>query len=358
MFAFLADIHISNKLKPGDYLKSLDVFLDHIKSCKEPCHAIFILGDLFDHRLDISESKLATIFLLKLVCNNCGKGNVRNVPCYFIHGTYSHDLEQYNIFLPMLQKIDNVEIFYTNEMGECTLHSGHKVLLLPQQYNEDYSDILKKKYDIIIGHGVISSELKNPCQASHGDYIFPVEILKDISKICVFGHYHEFTDFGDNIFYAGSMLRSKYNEDTPKQFLFCDDKYNVTTIKNPYALEYKTIHVNNPDELRTIISSEISTPHRFVIDSSDKEHLDEYSAIMNINKNNKNITYKMEDKSTDIPENNTLNITDLKVSNNRTISDPIKELIAYTNEKYNINVEKEIHEYTNKINRKEGTEDD
>lgn len=350
MFAFLADIHISNKLKPIDYLNSLSVFLKHIKESKEECHAIFILGDVFDHRLDIDEAKLSAEWLRRLVCNYCGKSNT-HVPCYFIHGTYSHDLEQYEIFLPILSSIDNVYIYYTKHVGEMTTTTGHRVLLLPQEYNKEYDEWLNKHYDIIIGHGVVSSFTNSPCQTSHGDYVFQSDTLSKISNICVFGHFHEYTEFGGNVFYAGSMLRTKYNEDTPKQFLFCNDKYEAYTIPNPYALEFKTIKINNPDELREIISTNITTPHRFIIPRNE-EYAEEISAIMNVNKNNKNITYKIENK--DVSENEQTDTQDtIHIEKRTNISNPIPELISYIKETYNEDVEKQINEYVSEINKEE-----
>ena len=351
MFAFIADVHISSKLKPSDYLDSLSVFLEHIEDSKEECHAIFILGDVFDHRLDIDESKLAAKWLQRITCNYCGR-SMTHVPCYFIHGTYSHDLDQYDIFLPNLSKIENVYIYYTNQVCEMELMSGHKVLLLPQEYNKDYSEWLNKKYDIIIGHGVVSSFTKSPCQSAHGDYIFQSDVLGKLSNICVFGHFHEYTEFGDNVFYAGSMLRTKYNEDTPKQFLFCNDKYEPYTIKNPYAMEFKTIKIESPDQLREIISTDIKTPHRFILSPEDTEHREEYTAIMSINKNNKNITYKVESKNTDTEEQTNTDDT-IRIEKRVKINNPIPELISFIKENHNEDVEKQINEYVSEITKKE-----
>lgn len=350
MFAFIADVHISSKLNPSDYLNSLSVFLKHIKESKEECHAIFVLGDVFDHRLDIAESKLAAEWLQRITCNYCGKSQT-HVPCYFIHGTFSHDLDQYDIFLPNLSKIENVYVYYTNQACEMTLTSGHKVLMLPQEYNKEYSEWFNNKYDIIIGHGVVTSFTKAPCQTKQGDYNFQTEVLSKHSNICVFGHFHEYTDFGDNVFYAGSMLRAKYNEDTPKQFLFCNDKYETHTIPNPCATEFKTIKINNPEELREIISTDIKTPHRFII-NYDESYIEEYSAIMSVNKNNKNITYKVESNNTN---NSELSNTDdiIQIDKRTTIVNPIPELITFIKETHNTDVEKRINEYVDEINKKE-----
>ena len=350
MFAFIADVHISNKLNPSDYLNSLAYFLKHIKESDEECHAIFVLGDVFDYRLDVAESKLAAEWLFRLTCNYCGKSQT-HVPCYFIHGTFSHDLDQYDIFLPNLSKIENVYIYYTNQACEMQLMSGHTVLLLPQEYNKEYSKWFNKKYDIIIGHGVVTSYTAAPCQTKQGDYTFQTDVLSKCSNICVFGHFHEYTDFGKNVFYAGSMLRTKYNEDTPKQFMFCNDKFETHTIVNPYALEFKTIRINTPDQLRDIISTDIKTPHRFIIPGN--ENTEEYSAIMSINKNNKFITYKIDNSKNMSNVEHTDTTDTIQINKRNCINNPIPELVSYIKEKDNADVEAQINAYVDEINKKE-----
>ena len=138
-------------------MKSLDKFLGLIKSHKEECHCIFIAGDLFDHKLNVEEIKFAAIFLVNLVMNNCGRDGRQHVPVHFIHGTYNHDNEQYEMFMPLLEQLPNTEVFYTKNACKCKLHNGTKVLYLPQEYRGsiDYSQAFKENYDLIVGHGPI-----------------------------------------------------------------------------------------------------------------------------------------------------------------------------------------------------------
>lgn len=351
MLAFIGDIHLGTKLPQVDYLKSLDKFLGLIKQHKEKCHAIFVCGDVFDKRLSIEDTRFAGIFLLNLVCNNCGRDGKTHVPVKFIHGTFSHDYEQYKIFIPMLEKIDNVDIFYTQETCIGELTNGARVLYLPQLYrNFDYTEYFKQKYDVIVGHGPLSSHVKNPCPSANYEIAHSAEQLGDISKICVFGHYHNYTEFGDNVYYVGPWLRWRYGEDEPRRFFFCNDNFEVETHLNPFALEYKTIEIDNPDQLREIISTNITTPHRFMI-HTDKEDLETYHAIMNTNKKNTNLKFQVftnevaQHKMDDKP-----NIESKVISSNG-MEEPIESLIAYISEKYNIDASKEIHEYDEKINK-------
>lgn len=349
MYAFIADLHLGTKLPQIDYLKSLNEFLCLIKKHKEECHAIFVLGDLFDHRLTIEESKFAATFLVNLVCNNCGRNaQEENVPVHFIHGTYSHDNDQYEIYLNMLSRIEDTDIFYTKIACKNILETGAKVLYLPQEYqdNSDYERLLNEEYDIIIGHGPMSSKTKSPCPHQQSEILHSVEQLGSISKICVFGHYHEYTDFGNNVYYAGPWLQWKYGEDAPNVFFMCDDNFNVQTVLNPYAMKYETIEINSPEELRNALSVELTNPHRFIIKCKNDE-LNDYHGIMNMHKRNQFIKYNI---ITEDVKNEDMK----KIASDKTITkliEPIPSLISYIKAKYDVDASDEIKEYENKINR-------
>lgn len=352
MYAFVGDIHLGVKLSNEDFLNSLDLFLYHIRTNKEPCHAIFICGDLFDKRLSIEETKFASTFIAKLCCNFCGKDQT-HIPVYFIHGTYSHDLNQYEIYLPLLNKIENVNVFYVKTVDVLTLKNGKRVLCIPHENgNIDYSEFFKDDYDIIVGHGVIASNTKNPCKTDNG-IIHSSEQLGDISKICVFGHYHGYTDFGDNVYYTGPWLRWKYGEDEPRVFFFCDDEYNVFTEPNPNALEFKTITIHNPEELRKHIAGDIKTPHRFIIESNSDD-MNVYRAIIMNSQTNTNIKFQL----TEIIDQDDLRLSMDEVINAQTESaQPVPALITYIKDKFGIDASEKISEYESQINKdKKGTD--
>lgn len=346
IYAFIADLHLGTKLPQMDYLKSLDRFFELIKKHDEECHVIFVLGDLFDHRLTIEESKFAAVFLVNLVCNDCGRDGKQHVPIHFIHGTYSHDNEQYEIYLKILELIEGVEIFYTKTACVNDVN-GVSVLYLPQEYgNVDYSNFFNNNYDIIIGHGPMSSHTKNPCPSQQSEIMHSVEQLGSISKICVFGHYHGYTDFGNNVFYAGPWLKWKYGEDEPCVFFMCNDDFKVETTINPFAMKYDTIEINSPEELREALSVEITNPHRFII-TCQNEELNDYHSIMNAYKKNQYIKYHIISED---PTNEDIK----KISTERSVShilEPVPALISYINDKYNIDASEEIKDYENKINR-------
>ena len=301
---------------------------------------------MFDHKLSIEEAKFAALFMVNLVCNNCGRNGRQHVPVHFIHGTYTHDNEQYEIFLPLLEQLPNVEVFYTKTACSGKLHNGVKILYLPQEYGDvDYSKAFDDTYDIIVGHGPISSENKVPCKSTQYEIMHSVELLGKISKICVFGHYHGYTDFGNNTYYTGPWLRWQYGEDTPRCFFMCNDEFQIETTPNDIALNFETFDVYSPDELRNAVSQDINNPHRFIIHCKNDE-LVEYHAIMNAYKKNQYLKYQIMSINEDKPEKS---IDDSMSS--RPIVEPVPALIEYVRDKYDMDVTEEIRDYESKINK-------
>lgn len=347
MYAFMADIHLGVKLPNEDYLKSLDMFLGLIKKHEEPCHGIFVLGDLFDHRLSVEEARFASLFIVNLVCNKCGP-NSTNVPVYFIHGTYGHDLDQYDIFMPLLNKIPDANVLFFKNAASFTTPEGLKVLCIPHETGDlDYTELFNYQYDIIAGHGVIASNTKNPCKTDAG-IIHSSDKLGSISKLCVFGHYHGLTDFGNNVYYIGPWTRWKYGEDEKRVFFFCDDNFKVTTVPNPFAMEFKTIEINDPDELRDIIAKEIQTPYRFII-NSDSEDMDTYRGIILATKHNQNIKYQLSEIERE--EEFVMNDT---IEQNDNVSRPIPSLVEFIKQKYGVDATNKLGEYEARIRKENG----
>lgn len=351
MYAFIGDLHLGTKVPGEDYLKSLNKFFELIKKHKEECHCIFICGDLFDHRLNVDEASFAATFMAALVYNNCGRNGRQHVPVHFIHGTYSHDNEQYDIYMPLLCKLQNVEIFYTKTACSKKLENGAKVLYLPQEYgNIDYSKAFSNEYDIIVGHGPVASQTNHVCETAQYEILHSAEELGDISKICVFGHYHGYTDFGNNVYYTGPWLRWKYGEDTPRVFFFCNDKFEIETVPNDIATEYNTIEITSVDELRKHLSHEITNPHRFVI-KCNQDELKDYHAIMNVNKNSF-VKYKIISiKNNDTIKIDTNDTDDMDDIFTHAKVEPIDGLISYIIDKYGIDASEKIKAYEIEINK-------
>lgn len=350
MYAFMADIHIGVKLPKSQFMDSLYMFLETIKECKEPCHAIFVCGDLFDGRLSVEDAKFAMFFMVNLVCNFCGKNGFEHVPVYFIHGTDSHDQSQYEIFTQALDKLPNAKVWLINKACEGTIiGSGIKALFLPQEYTNNYDELLNKKYDLIVGHGPMASQTKNPCKAANYEIIHSVEQLGSISKLCVFGHYHGYTDFGNGVYYTGPWLRWKYGEDEPRVFFFCDDNFKVFTKPNPIALEYETVEIHNPEELREITAQECDHPRRFIIEAAPKD-MEAYRGIINTNRSDPNMTFKLTETVDE--EDLQLTVDDVMDTQVEAVA-PVSLLDSYIKDKYGMDTHDQLAEYESQINKED-----
>lgn len=348
MYGFIADTHLGVKLPHGDFMRSLAMFLHHIKKSQEECHAIFVCGDLFDHRLSITDAQFAAEFISALVYNHCGKHG-GHVPIYFVHGTDSHDQDQYPIYISMINEIDRSHVFYVTEACTFPIISGEKVLFLPQEYRDvDYTKLFNDTYDIIAGHGPMSSETKNPCKSAKYEIVQSADLLGKISKICVFGHYHGYTDFGNNVYYAGPWLQWKYGEDEPKVFFFCNDKFEVETIPNSVAMKFETISITNPEQLREYLSKDIVSPHRFIIQSS-RTDMETYRGIINSSKS-PFTTFRIEE----IVDEDDLGLTvDETLDAQLEAVQPVPALITYIKDKYGVDAEEQLNQYESQINKED-----
>ena len=353
MIFFMSDIHLGVKLPNKDFMESLEYAFQIIQNHEEACECIMICGDLFDRLLNVDELMFASKFIMKLAFNNLGRDHIKHVPVHIIEGTFSHDRGQMKIFEQLLSKIPSVSVSYFKTWTKVILPSGKTALYLPQEYGDvDYTEAFKGSYDLIIGHGPISSKTTTVVTSHGTEIMHSVEMLSNISKLCVFGHYHEYTDFGNDVYYTGSMLRFRYGEDTDKVFFLCRDDMTVEVIKNPIAREFKTFEIHNPEELRGMLSNEIDTPHRFVIHPKTDGELQTYHAIMNTTKVNQNIKFKVVSSEEPIVEELVQQETH-DVDKSSSIEDPVPSLIAYINDKYDMDVAEEIHEYESKIQKED-----
>lgn len=355
MIIFLADVHIGVKLSYDDFHKALLINFDQAKKeamiRDEEIDAIFVCGDLFDHALNTDEMVMASGLIMTLALNHCGcHPETPNAPVYIIEGTFSHDRNQMKIFENMLCEIPHADVHYYRTHSSFVLKNGLKVLALPQEYgNVDYTKAFSETYDLIVGHGPISSKNKTVVESHGTEIMHSVEQLSSISKLCVFGHYHEYTDFGNGVYYAGSFLRFRYGEDIPKVFCMCDKNLKLITYPNTIAKEFKTVEINDPEQLRDALShTENHDFNRYIIHLNDEDHLKTYRAIMETTKS-PNVKFKVVDDFIPTEEQPVGDMT----NDNSVGVEPIVGLIVYISNKYKIDATKEIRDYESKIKKEE-----
>lgn len=223
-----ADIHVGS-IKDTKYF--YDVMTDIIDKeiMFQKTDLLVILGDYFDKLFKTNEDyvSLAIDIMSYIVraCRRC-KTKIR-----IVYGTESHEMNQYGLF-NYHKTSDSIDMKIFETVTEETI-DGKKILYIPEEYIDDkhkhYQKYLYsgKHYDFIFGHGVIedgmpaavsyTAESKSNNKEKHVPHFKSGE-FSEISNVCVFGHYHCFTNMGNSVYYLGSLFRDKFGEEYPKGY--------------------------------------------------------------------------------------------------------------------------------------------
>lgn len=237
-----ADLHIGSiKNIPYVYNTITNIFDKEIQYNK--VDAVVFLGDYF-HQLFKCNSEYVRLAInimsyLMLLCRR------KNIKVRVVYGTESHDSDQYGIF-DFFTKCSDFDFKVITTAQSEDLFFNCKVLYLPEEYIYDkdsyYEKLFKNRYDYIFGHGVIQEGMpmiKSSSTKEKSVPIFKSAELSRISKVCVFGHYHVYTDLGNNVYYLGSLFRNAFGEDQPKGYGIIEND-ELTFVENPDTYEFKT----------------------------------------------------------------------------------------------------------------------
>lgn len=241
---FIADIHIG-----AMSIDQTKIEINFLKEYIENKYFDYIIigGDFWDRKIYTYEEYIRIgMNLMLTMLDHCDKLRI-------VHGTKSHDNNQFNIFEPFLEKYD-FKIIYTVEEEE--LFDGVNVLYIPEEYvyskNEYYHDFFERKYSYVFGHGVISEAMSNAIKSMKKDTQTrkkaPVFTCGELSSICdyatYFGHYHIHTDVNEKVFYSGSYSRYEFGQEEPKGFFEIHYKNGISShemIINESTRNYITI---------------------------------------------------------------------------------------------------------------------
>jgi hypothetical protein len=250
------DLHISS-IKDTNYIYNVitDIFEKELVFTKTD--AVVILGDYFDRLLKANEDSTAlAINIMSYLVRACKKNKIK---IRLVYGTESHESGQYILFNYHLTEPElDFKIITTVTKEE--LFPGVNVLYLPEEYmlskEDHYKDYLysDNSYDYIFGHGVIAEgmpmlqfDTKPKSNEKHVPH-FKTGELSEISKICLFNHYHCYSDLGNDVYYLGSLFRDSFGEETPKGYGIIENN-NFTFIENKEAYVYKTYEFNEDSEV-------------------------------------------------------------------------------------------------------------
>jgi DNA repair exonuclease SbcCD nuclease subunit len=259
--AAIADIHFGASFTQtfGLYDALKKYFINKLKD--SPPDIIVIGGDLFDKKLSVNSPEA-------VFCNDFIISLYHLFPetyILLIKGTRSHDLDQLNLFKPLIGKYFRI---YENVTVEY-IH-GMKLLIIPEEYYPDksvYNKFLKVKepYDFVFFHGLFSHAGSYAKTSNINKICFNWEDFKDnVYGKVIGGHIHKRISY-KNIEYINSFDRWRHGEEEDKGYLYI--RYNQKQ-KNIVSIEYiinedsykyitiyyRDIYTLNSDELIKFLS--------------------------------------------------------------------------------------------------------
>ena len=241
-----ADIHIGS-IKDTKYVYNVITDIIEKEIIFKKTDVVVIAGDYFHKILKGNDEYITcAINVMLYLVRACARENTK---IRIVYGTESHEMNQYRILSPHVM-LTNVDMKVIHTVTEEVI-GDKSFLFIPEEYIDDkhefYKDYLysDKHYDYIFGHGVISegmpmvSPIPNDKIKEKHVPNFRSGELGSVSDICIFGHYHCYTDMGDNVYYLGSLFRDSFGEEEPKGYGIIEDK-EFTFIENKDAYIFKT----------------------------------------------------------------------------------------------------------------------
>lgn len=257
IFVCLADLHIGNKnVSAKDMKKQLkEHFFKEVKKYKY-LDGIFILGDIL-HTIVSLNSDYSEVYLW-FIDQVYKLARKKKSTVIIIKGTQSHDNDQLSNIRSYMLNDDNVDFRIYEQIEEITIWDDYKVLVLPDVKIKKYADMDKyfitdKKYDIILGHGIIDTMRYFVQESEHMSsktYVYSVENLK---KACngpiLFGHIHQYQEIRDQFYYVGPFTlleRGGINAGYLTVGMYDNDrsKFKVEQYINPSSARYLDLNIN------------------------------------------------------------------------------------------------------------------
>lgn len=248
-----ADIHIGS-IKDIAYVYNVITDIIEKEVIFKKTDLVVICGDYFHRLFKVNEDFVAlSINVMSYLIRACKRNDTK---IRIVYGTESHEMNQYRLFNYHMTS-ERIDMKVYDTVTEEIINGEH-FLFIPEEYisgkHEFYKKYFNKHYDYIFGHGVIEEGMPMVVPYSTGNHDekqvprFKSQELGDISDLCIFGHYHCYTDMGDNVYYLGSLFRDSFGEETPKGYGIIEDG-KFTFVENKEAYVYKTYEFDQSSEI-------------------------------------------------------------------------------------------------------------
>ena len=247
IFICLADLHNGNKnVSAKDMKKQLKEYLFKIVKNYKYLDGIFILGDIL-HTIVSLNSDYSELYLW-FIDQVYKLARKKKATVIIIKGTHSHDNDQLSNIKSYILNDDNVDFRIYEQIEEITIWDNYKVLVLPDVKYKNFKDIdsfitCDKRYDFILGHGVVDTMkyfIQESEHMSTKTYVYEIEKLKASCKgPILFGHIHQYQQLREQFYYVGPytlLERGGINAG-----------YLTIGIYNNDRTKFKVEHYINPD---------------------------------------------------------------------------------------------------------------
>lgn len=245
----IADIHFG-ALNGNKLLNELEKSFIRKLDKDESIDMVAICGDLTDKALSYNDSSINNLLLfinrIASICEDKG------IMIRIIKGTNTHDRDQLENYR-YLEERPNLNFKIINEMTieeiNITKKKSISILYLPEYYDIDYESI-PDDIDFCFGHGDLSF-LNYGSRVLSRENSFMANKLMDKIKHCgIFGHYHQFQNYKDKLFYTGSFSRWVFGEENKKGFIkltynSSNDDFNIKFIENKLCDQYVTADITS-----------------------------------------------------------------------------------------------------------------
>lgn len=218
---YISDIHFGVIDAKTQYDILMNTFIMKINNIH--FDALYIAGDLFDHKLQASSN---AVLYAELFINECVKlCRLNNATLILLHGTSSHDSNQLKLFYHYLSD-PSIDIRIV-ENTRFEMIKNKRVLCIPEEYNKGsqyYERFLYNSgfYDGVCMHGTLKGSIYGANEMDLNTKKNPVFDLNNFCKCTgpiISGHVHVAGCFEGHMYYPGSPLRWKFGEEQDKGFI-------------------------------------------------------------------------------------------------------------------------------------------
>lgn len=285
-FVAIADVHIGIKHIPPKEMKTqLKKNFFEVVEKMDPIDGIFVCGDVSHTILSLnSEGSNVYLWFFERLYKLAKK---KGATVIVLKGTMSHDVDQLENIKHYQNNDDGVDFRVYDTVEETTIWDDYHVLVLPdvkvKQRNEIDALLKKGKYDLILGHGTMTS-MQFIVQESENEptktYLYDPA---DLEGACVgpvlFGHVHQYMRLGTTgqVRYVGpfTMLERGWQDAGFVVGGICNEdrsRFKVEHYINSDSANYYDLNVTE-DMLREIPVEEIIATIQEIADEAKPNDL-------------------------------------------------------------------------------------